>query len=712
MNVSVKDGKVIEVIGDKTHPESKGILCPKGIHVKDILYSPDRLKHPMRKTTKNGVETWEKISWTQALDSIAVKFLEIKELYGAESIWFHKGSGHDVCSGDIRGYLHRLANVFGSPNLSCPFYNCYGPRALNMYMMTGGLPAPDAENADCIVIWGINVAETAPTRHRKIQNTVRRGAKTIIIDPRTTRLAERADIHLTPRPGTDGALALGILNVIIEEKLYDSDFTEQYTVGFKELSSLVKDYTPEKVAEITWIPEDNIINAARMYAKANSACIFLGNGLDQHTGTSQAIRAITALITITGNLDIPGGHVIITPLSFAKNSPELHTALSKEQAQKQLGKRFLLSRFEFTKFCHPPTVYKAILDEKPYPVKAAFIMAANPALTSPNSKNVLAALRKLDFLVVADIFMTETAKLADIVLPASTFLEQTYYATYQPAVDILPENPGLVMLRPMVVPPLYESWPDWKIIFELAKKMGYREYFQWEDIEEAIDEELKLTGITVEELKKHSEGVPIEGPAFLYMNLRRKEITRADIKKLNQTQFKKYPWIYRKYEKTGFRTPSGKVELFSQNYKDLGLDPLPDYRESNESPLNTALSRDYPLVLTTGAKTKGYVHAQMRNIEKLRKLMPQNLAEINSKTAQEYEISDIDRVTITSPRGSLDSKTKLSNKIMPGVVQLYHGFSDSNANVLTDDQTFDPITGSTPLRSALCKIQKKTMEVE
>jgi anaerobic selenocysteine-containing dehydrogenase len=178
------------------------------------------------------------------------------------------------------------------------------------------------------------------------------------------------------------------------------------------------------------------------------------------------------------------------------------------------------------------------------------------------------------------------------------------------------------------------------------------------------------------------------------------------IKFLNRLKFRDYPRVYRKYEKIGFQTPSGKVELFSQRFQDLGLDPLPVYREPVESPLNEDLSRDYPLVLTTGAKTRWYIHSQMRNIKKLNKPMPQNLAEISRHTAEQYGISDGEKIKITTPRGSVHSNARVSSRIMTGVVQLYHGFSDSNANILTDDQSFDPITGSVPLRSELCQIKK------
>jgi anaerobic selenocysteine-containing dehydrogenase len=353
-------------------------------------------------------------------------------------------------------------------------------------------------------------------------------------------------------------------------------------------------------------------------------------------------------------------------------------------------------------------VIRAILEETPYPVKAALIMAANPALTSPDSARVRAALAKLDFLAVADIFMTPTAELADVVLPACTFLEQTYYATYDAGAYLKPSIPGLLMLRPEVILPLHESWPDWRIIVELARKLGYGEAFPWQDIEEAIDEELRPTGITSRDMRAHPEGIQIPAPSFLYQKFGGKGLLgRLMIDLLSRTVFRTYPEMYAKYERTGFLTPSKKVELFSAQLGELGCDPLPIYREPAESPLgDPALAQSYPLVLTTGAKIGRYVHSQMRNIPSLHKHMPHNVAEIHPDTASEFEIEDGDTVVIESPRASVECQACVTEDVRPRVVQLYHGYKDANANLLTSIGTYDPITGSVPLRSSLCRISR------
>jgi anaerobic selenocysteine-containing dehydrogenase len=684
------------------------VLCAKGLAMIDILYSPDRLKYPLKRIGRRGEGKWEQISWDEALNMMAERLQQVKEANGPEAVWFHKGSGHDLCGGDLRVYLHRLSNLFGTPNISCPFFICNGPRTFNMFLTTGGIPAPDVANTNCALLWGINPTVTAITRHNKIHDAIKRGAKLIVIDPRKTYFARKADVHLQPRPGSDGALALGMLKVIIDENLFDDNFVSKWTKGFSELKTLLEQYPLDKVEQITWVPKEEIKRAARLYAGANPACVFLGQTLDQQTNTSQAIRAITDLIAITGNLDVRGGNVILSPVSIGKNPVALHDKLSEGMNDKRLGSEFPLTQFEFTKLAHPPTGYKAILSGKPYPVKAMFIMAANPALMDPNSQEVQNALEKLNFLAVADIFMTRTAEFADLVLPACTFLEQTYYATYEAGAYLKPAKPGLLMLRPQVVPPLDESWPDWKIIFGLAKKLGFGKYFAWKDIEEAIDYELEPYGITSRELKDHTEGIQIPAPSFLYQKFAHKgEWGKLMINLLSRTMFRKYPNMYLKYKKIGFTTPSKKVEIMSDYLKDMGLDALPVFHEPNESPLgNPGRARNYPLVLTTGAKLEWYVHSQMHNIPSLSRRMPHNVAEININTAADYKVKDGDEVLIETPRGGIKCMARVSGDILPRVVQVFPGFYEANANLLTDSNVYDPITGSVAMRESLCRINK------
>jgi anaerobic selenocysteine-containing dehydrogenase len=709
MRIRVKAGKVIEVLGDPTDPESKGELTERGKQMKEMLYAPDRLKYPMKRAGEKGEGKWERISWDEALNTIANKFNQIKEEYGAEAIDFHHGHYH---SGDILGpYLARLANLIGTPNVTNESHVCHLPRVfLQVNYDFGLLAPPDIPHSRCIILWGGNPRATNKPQAIAIQEARERGAKLVVIDPRVIPYAEEADIHAQLRPGTDGALALGMLNVIIKEGLYDREFVDKWTIGFEELAQHVNDYPPEKVEEITWVPAEKIKEIARIYATTKPACISPRNALDQHTNAACAIRAVDILMAITGNLDVKGGNVMPVPLLLGLEDVKLYEKLPPEAEDKKIGaEKCLYSKISETwPSAHTPSLWDAIIEGKPYPIKAMFVVAANPALICANSKVVERALRKLDFLVVADMFMTPTAELADIVLPASTFLEWTRYVTYDAHCDHGWNVPSRIVLSPKAVEPLWESWSDWKTICELGKRMGYAEYFPWKTEEEAIDYELKPLGITCEKLRDHPEGIIIPVPSILYKKYPGffGGIIRQALK---LTMFRNYPETYKKYDgfMKGFNTPSKKVEIYSEQLEKLGYDPLPVYREPAESPVSRPdLAKKYPLILIAGSKTKAYTHSMMHNIPKLRELLPENLLQINSETAAKLKIRDGDVVRVRSPRGSIPSKAKVTDHIDPRVVHLHYGFEESNCNVLTDHKACDPITGSISLKSLLCTVER------
>jgi anaerobic selenocysteine-containing dehydrogenase len=708
MRVSVKEGRVIVVRGDPLDPEGRGELTLRGKHMKSVLYAPDRLQYPMKRVGEKGGGEWERISWDEALTTIADKLGEIKKEYGAEAIDFHYGHYH---SGDVSSYLSRLANLIGTPNISTPNLVCHVPRIFMQFIFDfGAVVPPDVAHTSLILIWGGNPNVTNKPQSIAIKEAIERGAKLIVIDPRVTAYAEEADFHAQLRPGTDGALALGMLNAIINEEFYDAEFVDKWTIGFEELKKFVQDYPPEKVEEITWVSAETIREIARMYATTKPACISPRNALDQHTNASCAIRAINILMTITGNLDVAGGNIIALPVLMGLNDVSIGEKLPPEALKKKIG----VDRCLISKILHmfptaaTPALWDAIIHSKPYPVKAMFVMAANPAVTCANSNVVEEALRKLDFLAVADIFMTPTAELADIVLPACTFLEKTRYATYSTHADHSWNARSRIVLSPKVVEPLYDSWSDWKIICELGKKLGYAEYFPWETREEAIDYELEPLGITCEKLRAHPEGITITLHPLLYKKFTGffGGILRSILKMM---KFKDYPEMYRKYEgfMEGFFTPSKKVEIYSERLEELGYDPLPVYKEPAESPVSRPdLATEYPLILITGVKLEMYTHSMMRNIPALYEQFQKNLLEINPKTALELGIEDGNVVGVESPRGRIECSAFVTDRIDPRVVSLYHGFAESNCNILTDNKVCDPITGSTGLKSLLCKVEK------
>jgi len=335
--VHVENGRAVKVEGDKNSPVNRGKICVKGRYALEYIYHPDRLRHPLKRIGERGEGKWQQIGWEEALDTIANGLSWARDNFGAESIAFVKGSFKSV----MDSYLNRLANVFGSPNVVTEGHVCHAPRTMGAMVTLGFNPLQDYDYPpNCIVVWGLNPAETNLNRYSGIARALDMGARLVVIDPRNINLAKKADLWLKPRPGSDLALALGMINVIINENLYNRDFVDRWTVGFSELKSHVQDYSPEKVADITWVPADAIREAARLYAQNGPACIAHGNALDQNVNSVQTGRALAILVAITGNLGVPGGEISTTsPPALGARSPELdlREKMPGEKLQNRLG---------------------------------------------------------------------------------------------------------------------------------------------------------------------------------------------------------------------------------------------------------------------------------------------------------------------------------------------------------------------------------------
>jgi anaerobic selenocysteine-containing dehydrogenase len=500
-----------------------------------------------------------------------------------------------------------------------------------------------------------------------IDSSLENGVKLIVVNPRKTPLAKRADIHAQLRPGTDSALALGLLNVIISEQLYDKQFVEEWTVGFDSLVEHVKKYPPEEMERITWVPADSIRQFARIYATSKPACISLGISLEHCTNGIQAIRAITTLIAITGNHDIPGGNRCIDPLS------RISVRVKEKVSAKPFNDKYPLFMGPLGGEVPVHSLPEVILTEKPYPIKALIVQGGNPVIQWPNASRVIEAFKKLDLLVCMDFFMTETADLAHIFLPACTFLERTeirpLYQAYLP----------LCSLRVPAIEPVGESLPDWKFWFELGKRMGYEEYFPWEDIEQATNYYLEPSGITMRALKHNPQGI-----------------------------FWGDKDSVRRYREKGFPTPSHKVEVYSENMGKLGYDPLPTYHEPAESPISQPdLAKEYPFILIAGSRINVYTHSRYRNVTTLRKRYPEPLMGINAEDAEKLSINEGDMVVVESPRGSIKIKAQVTDDIPPGVIHVDYGWGgEANVNYLVDDTALDPISGFPGFKSSLCRVRK------
>jgi anaerobic selenocysteine-containing dehydrogenase len=669
-----RDGKVIRVEGDPSSPITKGTLCCKGLASKEQLYHPDRLLYPMKRVGKRGEGEWTRISWDEALDTAAERFKEVEKKYGPQSIVLATGTKR----GTWADYVMRFANAWKKQWTSTGWAQCALPRYSAGLMVLGGYAAecPDFSNTNCILVWGTNPSNNWPHHALSMMEAWSRGVPLIVVDSELRETSSKADLWLQPRPGTDSALALGFLNVIIGEALYDKAFVDQWCLGFNELRERVQDYDLEKVEKITWVPKDKIREAARLYATRKPACMMHCCAIEQNADTMSSCLGTVMLPALTGNLDIPGGNVF-PMFKGMRGRGDLEYTLKHliEECEKCIlgsAEYPLLSSQACLLYptAHNTLLWKAILTGKPYPVKGMYVQGSNLAVNVANSRQVAEALRNLDFLVVVDIMMTPTGNLADILLPAATWIERDEVACHHQA-SYNAIQLGQTVLR------LGECRSNYAIMNDLARRLGIGHMFPPESDEPFFDFMLEKTGLTWKELKAKG------GYTF--------------------------PNVYKKYEKAGFNTPSKKVELASSKMRSLGMDPLPRYQEPSESPVSTAaLAETYPLIITTGGRPSMYRHSEGRNIPILRDLMPHPLMSIHPDTARELDIQEGDDVIVETPRGSMEVKASLTEGIDPRVVQLpSHWTNEHNVNLVMDNERCAPYIGSTQLRCQLCRVKRK-----
>ena len=682
--VYVKDGKAVKISGDPDCPINHGTLCAKAFASIQLAYHPERLTYPVRRVGPKGSGKWERISWDEALDTIAEKILQYKDEYGAESIVMGYGTGREN-----EAVIYRFANLLGTPNVLTAGHFCYGPRVATGIITCGSNPVVDYENHPrCIMVWGNNIVISNPDEYKgePFSVAVDKGAKLIVVDPRFTRIAARADVWLQLRPGTDTALALGMANVIIQEGLYDKDFVEKWVHGWDEFKKRASEYTLERVEEITWVPKEKIAEAARLYATTKPAGIQWGVAIEQQVNCADNDRALMALMAITGNLDKKGGQVLFKPPKIRTVSEfGAHKMLPREQAAKRLGgERFRLAG-NFA-IINPKCVWDAILEERPYPVKMLFFISSNPLLTRANARYVKKALEAVDFMAVADFFMTPTAELADIVLPAATWLEMDYIGDFW-------KRHGYILPRRKMIQ-VGECRSDHEMLNDLAHRVGQGEHW-WDNFEQALDWILEPMGLTWQQFKK--------------MDYLRGEVA------------------YEKFKKKGFSTPTGKVEIYSTLLEKWGYDPLPQFREPPESPYSTPeLYNQYPYILITGRRLPGFFHTENRQLPWMRELHRDPVVEIHPETAKKEGIEEGDWVIIESPRGKVKQRAKYFAGMDPRVVSAEHawwfperqdpghGWDESNINVLTsnDYENCDPAMGATHVRCLLCRIYPEEKEAE
>ena len=677
--LTVADGKVVHVRPDPESPLSQGHMCAKGASIIEQMYHPDRLLYPMKRIGPRGSGQWERISWDEALDTIADRLTKLKEKHGPECISTITGTGRHLVS-----YLARFGKALGTPNIaSAGAIICLGPRKNAGYSTAGIYNCVDYYgdvDPACIVVWGSNPtisgADGEMQWHPK--RCAQKGTKFIVIDPQKTELAEQAELWLRPRPGTDGALALGILNVIIQEDLYDHDFVENWTFGFEELKECCTEYDLDKVSQITWVPKEQILQAARMMASVKPMGLEWGCAFEQSFNAMQTCRAIYMIPALTGNYDVPGGFIEGQRLVSIRREPQ------------DPGKN-LINDFPYRSLrqcANPHQVLDAIKMGRPYRIRAMLSFANNSVLSLPDSRRVYESLSELEFFVCSDIFMTPTAELADIVLPAALWPELD-------CVFYMPEYSEQFLLCQQKLVQVGECRPDEDVFVELSRRMGLN--YGADSQKDLINQELALVGkrcpevagMTFDQLKE----LGWYGPKRTYYNYK----TRG-----------------------GFPTTTGKFEFWSTEVEQLGGDPLPRWIEPPVTPVSRPdLKRQFPYILTTGGRRMQYFISNNRQIKSLRRQYPFPLVRMHPDTAAENGIQDGDWVYIRTFRGRITQKAKLEPDMDPRVINCDfgwwypeagapgYGWDESNVNVLTScDDGCDDYIGSYQLRGLLCNIYK------
>ncbi|MCL7487076.1 MAG: molybdopterin-dependent oxidoreductase [Desulfobulbaceae bacterium] len=649
-------------------PDERQLICPKLQAAADIVYSPERLQKPL---IKDGAGNFQEASWDEALDMVAERFLYFKKESGARSVCWLRGMAADW--GAPWDYVNRLMNGFGSPNSIGNGSVCHVGREFAHTITYGAMTVPLLQKAKCILVWGKNDRDTNPMAAEAILHARQNGAKLIVVDPVRTFFAARADIWLQVKPAHDGLLAMAMIHEIIAHNLYDGDFVDKWTVGFDALARSAAQFPAEKIAADIWLDPAAVKEAARLYATTKPACIVDGNGLDMQVDAFDATRAVAMLRALTGNLDVPGGDFIPQPV--AARNLQLRDRVPFE-VKPVTGDYPQFNEFNATWGKHVQScVVDAILDEKPYPVRMLVSQSGNPVVTLMDAGRVERALEKVEFLVVIDKFMTRTARMADVVLPASSCFEKTQ-------LNRAYLRNRLVRIQNQVIEPLAESWPDWKIIFELGRRIGLDDEFPWQTVEEAIDYQLEPSGITVQMLRDNPDGVPA-----------------GDLR-------------FAKHSSDGFNTPSGKVEFYSRKLEENGFPPVPFAHGFSPEPISFSDQKDkYPLLGISGARSNRFTHSQFHQVPSLSMNRKGCTVDIHPDDARTYGIVEGDNVRVETPRGRIVMPAGISEVIHPGSIRIAWGWGDLNPdyslNRLTDDDRRNPIIGTPSGRSFMCRISKE-----
>ncbi len=678
------------------------VLCPLARSVKEIVYSESRVTHPLKRVGPKGTYEFEEISWDEAFQIIVDNLNRLKESHGPETVGIYTGTGsYERSFKDIYqlkgSEIYLSSNIlfpFGSPNtfgVGSPCYTSLGVLAPKLSMGCRHIDMfSDVDNSDLILVWGTDPStSTPPEMFERLKRASEEGADIIVIDPRKTRAAELEGAEWIPiRPGSDGALALGLCHVLIRDDLYDSEFVEDWTLGFDEFRTYVEDFTPEYVSTITGIDEALIERLAEDIADAEGATYVMYTGLEYTKSGVQNIRAVMVLWALAGQLDVEGGRCFLEPDNILPLPTDRQIETPGHEKSIGAGKFPV-----YAHYCggepHAALLPRAIIDGDPYKIRGLFVLGASLITCWPNPDLWKKALGELEFLVTINLQLTADAAYADLVLPATTAFEQESYCYYG----------GSLRLREKLIEPVGQARPNYDILNELANRLGYGHLFP-KNQKELLEYIISQSGFTLDDL----------------MNADR-HVLRKPPKPTGERKWEQ--GLLRRDGKPGFETPSGKFEIKSTVLEEYGYDGIPKYEESAETPLsNPKLLKRFPLILGTGP-FKPDMKSCLRGIPAFMKNLPVPTVQMNTEDAKERKIKTGDRVVIKTARGSVTMQAFVTDKIMKGCVYAPVGgggplgteaWKQANVNTLTDFEQFDEISGFPTYKTLLCQVKKKKRE--
>lgn len=695
VEVGMDNGSLVDIRQDTSHP--LGMICRRGQHAPEIVYSEHRLRYPMKRVGPKGSHDFERISWDEAYDLIVDHLNQIKQESGPEAVAIYTGRGAfelSLCDmyqpkGVAVSSASNVLFPFGSPNTMGVGALCYVSFAMLAPHVTLGRMLvnmfTDMENAEMLVVWGANPAtDSPPLDMHRLEAAAKRGADIVVIDPRRTETVTRTGGQWVPiRPGTDGALALSMIEVMIDEELYDEDFAENWCHGFEELRTYVQHFTPEVAESITGVPAETIRDLARRICNATGACPVMYTGLEYSNSGIQAIRAVLTLFALGGQLDVPGG------IGLAMLDSHFPINRSCNQENPNLERAVARDKFpiysQYRGESHASGLVSSVLDGEPYRIRGLIIHGASLLTSWPQTPIWRETLSKLDFLVCIDRQLTADAAYADVVLPATTMFEIDSYMVYGP----------IFRLREKVIQPVGEARNDYLIMAELARRLGYGHLYPQTE-EEMIRAALEGSGYTLEDVRSAGGWVKIPTPMMEYKKWEKGELRRDG--------------------KPGFDTPTGKFEIWSTVLEEYGYEPLPKYTEPREGPqASPELTQEFPLVFNSGARPHTDFRSQHHGIKGLVKDNPEPTVELNVDDAKVRGIRTGDLVQVRTPRGAVPFRARVTADIAPGAVECNMGggtpvgpeaWQKWNVNELTDLQNYDEISGFPVYKALLCEVIK------